>query len=216
MPKSYATEKESGRTYLISPSRGDADGQADTSSSNRSGALLLQIHPNHVWLHQMLNPEIAGAGVGAAHTPLPPGKSCTSHLNNSPERRSSSSPFPANHPAAAELGEMKVVLIPPAHARQPGWMGEEQTAGSAKVASASDSSAPCYCGVTGLGRRRGPRQHREAAPKAARRGLGVAGYAPACANHSVSWGKEVWAAQHQANPHRASTSPLPPQKNAIC
>ena len=68
-------EKESSRTNLfIMPSRGDADGQADTSSSNRSGAplpvLSLQIRPNCVWLRQTLNTEIAGACAGVAYAPL--------------------------------------------------------------------------------------------------------------------------------------------------
>lgn len=97
---------------------------------------------------------------------MAPGKnSCgTCNLNNSPKRCFSSSPFPLNHPAAArqttrgapaaaELGEMKVGLILPTHARQPGWARSKHgTAGSAKVASVSDSSAFCYHGVTGLGR----------------------------------------------------------------
>lgn len=123
------------------------------------------MHTHHCWLH--------------GETALRKSSCCTCNLNNSPERCSLSSPFLVNQPtgarqvtqgvpAAAELGEMKVVLIPPARARQPGRVrSKRRAAGSAKVAPASDSSASCYHHVTGLGQRRGPHQHHGVAPKAA-------------------------------------------------
>lgn len=159
---------------FITPSRGDADGRADTRSPHRergcspcerARAPFSSIKP------QIPQPPGPPRALRTHHCgrrgETAPGKSscCACNLNNSPQRRSSSSPFPVNQPtgarqttrgvpAAAELRERKVVLILPARARQPGWARSKRgAAGSAKVASGSHGSAFGSGGVTGPGRR---------------------------------------------------------------
>lgn len=160
---------------------------------------------------------------------MAPGKSScgTCNLNNSPKRCFSSSPFPLNHPAAArqttrgapaaaELGEMKVGLILPTHARQPGWARSKHgTAGSAKVASVSDSSAFCYHGVTGLGWQRGPRQHRGMAPKAAE-GVSARHDTPLLVQ-TARFPRKTWCGQPGlAAPRWAKPPPASPKHAACC